>query len=103
MEGDPYFFFLAGLFLRPWKERFNPETEDMTVSPVWIRLFSLPGEYWDLETLQDIGNSLGEFIKVAKQMRIQIYTAFSQICIYMDLSRELPEAISLNFEDEEWI
>ena len=45
LEGGPYFFFYAGLYLRPWKERFNPETEDLTVAPVWIRLFSLPGEY----------------------------------------------------------
>ena len=45
MEGGPIFFFLAGLYLHPWKERFNPETEDMTVAPIWIRLFSLPGEY----------------------------------------------------------
>ena len=59
MEGGPYFFFLAGLYLRPWKERFNPETEDMTVAPVWIHLFSLSGEYWDVETLRDIGNTLG--------------------------------------------
>ena len=29
--------------------------------------------------------------------------AFARICIYMDLSRELPKAISLNWEDEEWI
>ena len=36
-------------------------------------------------------------------MNIQRYTAFTHICVYMDLSRELPEAISLNWEDEEWI
>ena len=77
LEGGPYFFFSMGLYLRPWKERFNPETEDMTVAPVWIRLFSLPGEYWDLETLRDIGNSLGEFIKVAEQTKLQRYTSFA--------------------------
>ena len=65
MEGGPDFFFSAGLFLRLWKERFNPETEDMTLAPVWIRLFSLSSEYWDLETPRDIGNTLGEFIKIA--------------------------------------
>ena len=64
LEDGPYFFFSAGLYLRPWKERFNPETEDLTVAPVWICLFSLPGEYWDPDTLRDIGNALGEFIKV---------------------------------------
>ena len=32
LEGGPYFFFSFGLSLRPWKERFNPETEDVTVA-----------------------------------------------------------------------
>ena len=73
------------------------------VSQVWIHLFSLLGEYWDMETLRDIGNTMGEFIKIAKQTKIQRYTSFAQICVYMDLSRELPEAISLNWEDKEWI
>ena len=95
MEGDPYLFFSVGLFLRPWNECFNPEREEMTISPVWIHLFFLPGEYWDLETLRDIGNNLGEFIKVAEQTRIQRYMVFSHIYVYMDLSREIPKANSL--------
>ena len=45
LEGGPYLFFSVGLYLFLWKERFNLETEDMTVAPVWIHLFSLPGEY----------------------------------------------------------
>ena len=28
---------------------------------------------------------------------------FARICVYMDLSKDLPEAVSLNWEDEEWI
>ena len=75
----------------------------MMVSPVWIRLFSLPSEYWDLDTLKDIGNTLGEFIKVLEQTKVQRYTSFARICVYMDLSKELSKVISLNWEDEEWI
>lgn len=103
LEGGPYFMFSAGLYLRPWKERFNLETEDMKVAPVWIRMFSLPSEFWDLETLQDIGNSLGEFVKVSEKTKLQRYISYARICVYMDLSKELPEAIRLNWEDEEWI
>ena len=96
-------FFSAGLYLRPWKERFNPETEDLTIAPVWILLFSLPGEYWDPDTLRDIGNDLSEFIKVSEQKKDQRYTSFARICVYLDLSKELPEAINLSWEDEEWL
>ena len=28
---------------------------------------------------------------------------YAPICVYMDLSKDLPEAVSLNWEDEEWI
>ena len=56
-----------------------------------------------MDTLKDIGNTLGEFIKVAEQTKAQRYTSFARICVYLDLSKELPEAISLNWEDEEWI
>ena len=73
----------------------------MTFAPIWICLFSLLGEYWDLDTLKDIGNTLGEFIKVAEQTRAQIYTSFARICVYLYISKELPEVISLNWEDDE--
>ena len=101
LEGGPYFFFLDDFYLIPWKERFNPGTEDVTVAPVWIRLFSLPSEFWYLDTLKDIGNSLGEYVKVAEKNRSQRYTTFAHICVYLDLSKELPEVIFLNWEDEE--
>ena len=41
-------------------------------------------------------------MKVDEQTKSQLYTAFSYIYVYLDLSKELPEAISLNWEDEEW-
>ena len=73
----------------------------MMVSPTWIHLFSLPSEYRDLDTLKDIENTLGEFIKVAEHNKVKRYTSFSRIYIYLDLSKELHVAISLNWEDEE--
>ena len=57
----------------------------------------------DLDTLKYIRNTLGEFIKVAEQTRAQRYTSFAKICVYLDLSKELPEAINLKWEYEEWI
>ena len=81
----------------------NPDTENMNVAPVWIRLVGLLGEYWDMEILRDIRNSLGEFVKIVEQTRLQRYTTFAQICVYMDLSKDLPEAIRINWDNEEWI
>ena len=70
--------------------------EDLTVATVWIRLVGLPREYWDMEILRDIGNSIGEFVKVTEQMRLQRYTTLACIYVYMDLSKDLLEAVTLN-------
>ena len=56
-----------------------------------------------MEILKDIGNSVGEFMKVAEKTKNQRYTTYARINIYMDLSKDLPKAVSLNWEDEEWI
>ena len=56
-----------------------------------------------MEILCDIGNSIEEFVKVTEQTRLQRYTTFARICVYMDLSKDLPEAVSLKWDDEEWI
>eukprot|EP00253_Pinus_taeda_P006720 PITA_06720 len=68
-EGGPYFFNSSGLYLTEWKPRFNPDKEDFSWAPVWIRMYSLPVEYWKEETLVDIGNKLGTFIKVAAETK----------------------------------
>ena len=68
-ENGPYFYNLAGLFLRPWKEIFDPNKENITIALVWIRMYSLSTKYWKEEILMDIGNTLGTFIKVSKQTR----------------------------------
>ena len=56
-----------------------------------------------MEILCDIGNSIGEFVKVDEQTRLQRYTTFARICVCMDLSKDLPKEVSLNWDDEEWI
>ena len=68
-EGGPYFYNSAGLYLTFWKESFNPNNVNLSVSSVCLRLYSLPCELWQLEILADIGNMLGVFVKVTEQTR----------------------------------
>ena len=56
-----------------------------------------------MEILRDIGNSIVEFVKLVEKTRHQRYTTYAGICVYMDLSKDLPEGVSLNWEDKEWM
>ena len=103
LDGGPYFFNATGLFLRGWVERFNLDKEDLNWAPVWICLYSLPMEYWDEETLQVIGNSLGEFVKIVEETKLRRYTSYARICVYMHLNKALPYAVSIFHDDVKWV
>ena len=60
-------------------------------------------EYWCEEILMEIGNILGNFVKVSEQTRQRrYYTSYARICIYLDISKDLPGGIDLTSEDEDW-
>ena len=101
-EGGPYFFNSVGLFPRPWKEKFNPDSEDLYFFPIWIRLYSIPFEYWHENILEALRNAIGEFVNIADQTKRMWYTSYAPICIYMNIVKDLLEGINLYWEDEGW-
>jgi hypothetical protein len=46
---------------------------------------------------------MGKYVKTLEATLKGRYTSYARICIEIDVSRALPEAISLEFKDEEWI
>ena len=94
----PYFFNLAGLHPRYWVEKFNLKNVDFTPALVWIKLYSLPREFWDEETLAGTGKILGSFVKTLKVTRMGRYTTHARICV-----NALPKSICINFEDSKWV
>eukprot|EP00253_Pinus_taeda_P031972 PITA_31972 len=85
-EGGPYFYAAAGLYMWPWKMNFVPERETFTSVLVWVRLYSLPLDYWQTESLAAIGNKLGNFVKASEATRRGKYTSYARIYVEMDLS-----------------
>lgn len=102
-EGVPYFYVVAWLYMQPLMMNFFPECETFTSVPVWIRLYSLPLDYWLPESLKTIGNKLGHFLKISKATLKGRYTSFARICVEIDISRALPEEIILEVYVEEWV
>ena len=66
-------------------------------------MFSLPQEYWDESTLQDIGNTLVNFVQTMDQTRMKKYTSYARIRVYMHIAQALSDAIFLSHEDSDWI
>ena len=62
-------------------------------------MYSLPLEYWDEETLKDIGNGLGVFIKVSEETKLRRYTSYARICVHMHVAKALTDSVSLFHDD----
>ena len=63
-RSGPYFMGSKGMYLAPWYLDFNPEDE-MTPTPVWVRLPHFPLIFWDEGSFRDIGNTVGRYINRA--------------------------------------
>eukprot|EP00253_Pinus_taeda_P031991 PITA_31991 len=102
-DGGPYFMASTGLYMRPWKPNFVPEKESFTQVLLWIRLFSLPIDYWGLNALKKIGDQLGTFIKASKATLQKKYTSYARICVEMDVSGALNtfEILDVETDSEE--
>ena len=77
MDEGPYFFNSPCLYLRDSIERFNQNKEDFSWTLVSIRIYSLSLEYWDEESIKDIGNGLAEFSKIAQETKLRRYTSYA--------------------------
>lgn len=75
--------------------RFNPDKEDLTWAPVWIRLYSLPDEYSEEDCLKGIGNGVGEYIRAADETKTRKYISYARICVFIRLNEALPESVTL--------
>lgn len=42
-------------------------------------------------------------VKIVDQMKQMRYVSYTRICVYLDISKELPESIKLSWHDEEWL
>eukprot|EP00253_Pinus_taeda_P009631 PITA_09631 len=101
-EEGPYFLNNAGLFMKFWEERYNPEKETMMDAPVWVILFGLPDEFWDPEILEGIGNTIGSFVKTAEVTKRGKYNAYARICVYINLAEPLLDNVKVEYYDTVW-
>jgi len=70
---------------------------------VWVRLYSLPLDYWQTKSLAAISNKLGRFLKASETTRRGKYTSFARICVEMDLFGALLDEVIPEVFDEEWV
>ena len=102
-EGGPYFYNQVGLFVKPWHAGFNPSEELPNRVPVWVRLPRFPIECCREDVLHMLASMLGKPVGPSTQTLGKRLMTFARICVELDLSRPLPDAIEMHAGSHSWV
>eukprot|EP01018_Ginkgo_biloba_P032904 Gb_28853 [translate_table: standard] len=83
------------LWLNHWSPFFDARKERMDLVLVWVKLPSLPLEFWSLEVFKAIGNVLGHFVEVDMFFITSGLVVITRILVRMDLREGLAESLEL--------
>ncbi|XP_047257664.1 uncharacterized protein LOC124889733 [Capsicum annuum] len=64
LHGGPWFITGDFLLVRHWEPNFTPEAAKTTHTAIWVRLPSLPIEFYDKSILESISHKLGTLLKI---------------------------------------
>lgn len=78
------------LSIRKWEPKFNSNKADCKITAIWARLPLLPLEFYDHKVLQQIGNTMGDIIKIDAHTNHAIRGQFARICVQVAVDKPLP-------------
>lgn len=96
LTGGPWRVFENYLLLQAWSPEFDPTRDDIVTTPVWVRISSLPVNYYHRSILMGIAKGLG------RPLRVDLTTArferarFARVCVEVNLKKSLKGTIMIN-------
>ncbi|CAN1760391.1 hypothetical protein LINPERHAP1_LOCUS7509 [Linum perenne] len=74
---------------RMWQEGFDPCTDTLSQTLVWVRLPGLPLEFFTETFLRRIGDKIGKLVRIDPTTLAMERGNYARICVRVDLSKKL--------------
>jgi hypothetical protein len=89
-------------FITPWFLEIDPNTFSMTIIPIWACLLNFPLPLWNLLVLEEIGNTLGVFVKIDVERVVAGLCTYARIYVEIDIGKGLLDIMILKHESFIW-
>lgn len=89
LTGGPWRVFGSYLMVKAWAPEFDPLRDEITTTPVWVRLSNLPVNYYHQSILMGIAKGLGTPIKLDQTTLNFERARFARVCVEVDLRKPL--------------
>ncbi|CAK8535762.1 unnamed protein product [Lathyrus sativus] len=83
------------LLIREWRPGFKIKDELLRTLPIWVKLPQLPIVLWGDTSLNKIGSSLGNPIMTDECTANRLRVSYARILVEMDITKELPQTITI--------
>ncbi|GLJ52585.1 hypothetical protein SUGI_1119120 [Cryptomeria japonica] len=99
LNQENWFVDKHSVYLQPWTPHFNPLPLAVYSSPIWVRLYNLPIEYWGNGFLGRIGRMLGTLLEIGMDDEEDLYK-YARLRVVT--IRRIPNFITLVTSNGEW-
>ncbi|WOK97803.1 hypothetical protein Cni_G06511 [Canna indica] len=93
LTGGPWSLRGDVLRLIPWKPLFKPWEELFTTAPIWLRLQSLPLEFWNLDCIKHIAGNFGLVLRVNERSFSFERGHYVRVCVEVNLALPLRQGV----------
>ena len=94
-NGRPWHVSGLNLVLRRWEPFFDPYSATIQRIDQWVKITRLPLELWEEETLKQLLQDVGLFIKVDEITLNRSKGKFARVCLNIDITKPLRGSLFL--------
>jgi hypothetical protein len=87
----------GSLMLKRWRLGFNPSLEFFSLRHLWVLLPGLPLQLWNQQALEQIGASIGRFLRVDPSSLSVSDRRMARIYVEIDIQDGLPEILEIDW------
>lgn len=98
VTGGPWRLFGSMLMVQAWTPEFDPLRDDIETTPVWVRMASLPVNFYHRAILMGIAEGLGKPIRVDLTTLKFERARFARVCVEVNLKKPLKGTVMVNGE-----
>ena len=100
LRNGPWFIRENFSSIRPWKPNFKPAKANIFSVAIWVRLDELSIEYYHIEALQLIGNSISKVFRIDTHTANESRGKFARLCIQVDIGKPLVIALLIGGKEQ---
>ena len=93
LKRGPWFVGDHFLSIRPWEPFFTPDSADVSMVAVWIRLNRLPIELYEAGVLKQLGEAIGKVLRIDTHTAIEARGKYARLCVQIDINKPLVNTI----------